>query len=57
VEEYTQERKNELGEFLGTIIGGIYEGIRDGAFNVESDFFNAAGRPHKSPPDMIQELL
>ncbi len=57
VEEYTQERQNELGEFMGTIIGGIYEGIRNGALDVESDFLKAAGRPHKSPLDMIQELL
>ena len=55
VEEYAQERKNELGEFMGTIIGGIYEGIRKGAFDVESDFFKAAGRQHKSLIEMIRE--
>lgn len=27
-EEYKQERQAALGEFLGTVIGGIYEGIR-----------------------------
>jgi len=38
---------------MGTISGGIYEGIRNGAFNVKSDFEQAAGRPHKSVPEMI----
>ena len=31
VQEYREERIAELGEFLGTVIAGIYEGIRDGA--------------------------
>jgi NAD(P)H dehydrogenase (quinone) len=53
VKEYTQERKNELGEFMGMVIGGIYEGIKKGAFNVESDFYNAAGRQHKSLIEII----
>ena len=53
VEGYTQERKNELGEFMGNIIGGIYEGIRKGAFNVESDFYKATGRQHKSLIEII----
>ncbi len=54
VEGYTQERKNELGEFMGNVIGGIYEGIRKGAFNVESDFYKAAGRQHKSLVEIIR---
>ena len=56
VEDYLKDRKDELGEFLGTIIGGIYEGIRNGSFNVKSDFKQAAGRPHKSVPEMITEF-
>ncbi len=55
VEDYIEERKKELGEFMGTVIGGIYEGIRNGAFNVESDFFKAAGKQHKSLFEIIQE--
>jgi len=54
VEEYTQERKNELGEFMGTIIGGIYESIRKGAFDAESDFLKAAGRQHKPLIEIIR---
>lgn len=54
VEEYRQERQTALGDFLGTIIAGIYEGIRSGANNVPSDFEKAAGRPHKSAVGMIR---
>lgn len=54
VEDYKKERQAALGEFLGTIIAGIYEGIRNGANDVPSDFEKAAGRAHKSPLEMIQ---
>jgi NAD(P)H dehydrogenase (quinone) len=53
VKDYIAARKAELGEFLGTIIGGIYEGIKNGAFAGPSDFEKAAGRSHKK----IQELM
>ena len=46
VEAYKEERTAELGEFLGTIISGIYEGIRAGYANAPSDFARAAGREH-----------
>lgn len=54
VEDYKKERQAALGEFLGTIIAGIYEGIRNGANEVVSDYEKAAGRPHKSPLAMIE---
>ena len=54
VEEYARERKAELGDFLGTIIAGIYEGIRNGANDLASDYEKASGRPHKSPEEMIE---
>lgn len=56
VEDYLKDRKDELGDFMGTIIGGIYEGIRNGSFNVKSDFEQAAGRPHKSVLEMITKF-
>ena len=56
VDDYLKERKAELGDFMGTIIGGIYEGIRNGAFNVQSDFEKAAGRSHKSVLKIISEF-
>ncbi|MEM9799820.1 MAG: NAD(P)H-binding protein, partial [Planctomycetota bacterium] len=48
VEEYREERVAELGEFIGTVIAGIYEGIRNGAAAGESHFRAAAGREHQS---------
>ncbi|MCG6156815.1 SDR family oxidoreductase [Rubinisphaera margarita] len=48
VEEYRQDRIAELGDFIGTVIAGIYEGIRNGALNNESHFAQAAGREHQS---------
>ncbi len=46
VEEYAMQRQSELGEFMGAIIAGIYSGIRNGSFDVKSDFKQAAGREH-----------
>ena len=54
VEEYAAERKKKLGDFLGTVIAGIYEGIRNGANDVPSDFEKAAERPHKSVLEIIK---
>ena len=48
VEEYRKERIAELGEFLGTVIAGIYQGIREGKADNPSHFFEAAGRKHES---------
>lgn len=48
VAEYREERVAELGEFLGGVIAGIYEGIRKGAADNESHFAAAAGREHQS---------
>ncbi len=56
VEAYATERKAELGEFMGTVITGIYEGILHGAYNVDSNYEKAAGRPHKSTLEIIKEF-
>lgn len=48
VDEYRQERIAELGDFMGTVIAGIYEGIRNGEANNPSDFALAAGREHQT---------
>ena len=48
VDAYRQERIAEMGEFIGTIIAGIYEGIRGGHHDRPSDFAAAAGRAHRS---------
>jgi NAD(P)H dehydrogenase (quinone) len=53
---FSIERKKELGDFFGTIITGIYEGIQSGAYAIVSDYNKAAGRTHKSSLEMIQEV-
>ncbi|PZX46330.1 SDR family oxidoreductase [Algoriphagus chordae] len=54
VEEYKRERQAALGDFMGTIIAGIYEGINNGVNDVPSDFQKASGKLHKSPLAMIE---
>lgn len=48
VEEYRRDRVAELGDFLGTVITGIYQGIRDGEADNPSHYLEAAGREHVS---------
>jgi NAD(P)H dehydrogenase (quinone) len=54
-EAYYADRIEHLGEYLGGVIGGIYEGIQQGLFHPTSDFRIAAGRPHLTPLEMIQQ--
>ncbi len=56
VAAYEKERKEALGEFMGRIIAGIYEGIQIGAYDITSDFKKATGRPHKTPLEMITAI-
>ncbi|MEM6803230.1 MAG: SDR family oxidoreductase [Bacteroidota bacterium] len=56
VEAYEQERKAELGEFLGGIIAAIYASIRRGDFDTASNFEAAAGRAHMSWEKYFEEL-
>lgn len=56
VAEYRDERTAELGDFLGPIIAGIYEGIRLGALDVESDYEIAAGRAHQAWDDYFGSM-
>ncbi|MEM9365919.1 MAG: SDR family oxidoreductase [Planctomycetota bacterium] len=46
VAAFREDRIAALGEFLGTVIAGIYEGIRDGAVDNVSHYRAAAGREH-----------
>jgi NAD(P)H dehydrogenase (quinone) len=56
VEEYTKQRQAELGDFMGTIIAGIYQGIRNGSSNVVSDYKEAAGKDHISWDDYFNQI-
>lgn len=53
IEEYRRDRIAAHGEVFGTIISGIYEGIRNGAFEIESDFRKVTGRDHMSVAEYI----
>ena len=44
------------GEFLGKIIAGIYAKIRNGEFNIQSDFEAAAGRKHMAWEDYFNSM-
>ena len=48
VDEFRADRQAELGDFIGSVIAGIYQGIRDGKANNQSHFLAAAGREHQS---------
>ncbi len=56
VADYRDERVAELGEFLGSVIAGIYEGIRMGAADNESHFERASGRSHQTWHDFFSTL-
>ena len=56
VEEYREDRIAALGEFMGSVIAGIYEGIRNGAHDQPSDYAAATGRPHQPWDDYFTAL-
>lgn len=56
IEAYRADRTAALGAVMGTIIAGIYEGIRAGVFDKPSDYETAAGRPHQSWDAYFSEL-
>lgn len=56
VAEYRDERIAELGEFMGNVIAGIYEGIRNGAATNESHFSLASGRDHQCWREYFDQL-
>lgn len=56
IAEYREQRIAELGEFIGSVIAGIYEGIRTGAANNQSHFHLAAGRDHQSWQEYFDRL-
>jgi len=55
-EEYLIWQQKHNGEFLGSIIAGIYQKIRNGEFEIESDFENITGRKHKTIAEIFSEF-
>ena len=56
IDDYEKERKAELGDFMGSLITGIYSGIRNGTTQFESDFKTAAGREHISWSEYFRQI-
>ena len=54
VDAYRLNRIAAHGEELGSIIAGIYEGIRMGAFDINSDYRKVTGRDHISVAEYIK---
>ncbi|MDO6586127.1 NAD(P)H-binding protein [Salipiger sp. 1_MG-2023] len=55
-EDFVADRSAELGDFLGPIIGGIYDGIRLNAYDRPGDFKAVMGRPHQPWGDYFASL-
>ena len=55
-EDYVADRTAALGDFIGPIIGGIYDGIRRGAYDTPGDYEAATGRPHQSWEDYFSSF-
>ena len=55
-EAYLAFQQKANGEFLGKVIAGIYSKIRNGEFNIQSDFKAAAGRSHLRWEDYFNKL-
>ncbi len=56
VDAFRQDRQAELGEFIGGVIAGIYQGIREGKADNPSHFSAAAGRAHQSWQAYFKEI-
>ncbi len=52
-EDFVADRTAELGDFIGPIIGGIYDGIRQGVYDRPGEFETVTGRPHQSWEDFF----
>ena len=55
VNQYKKDRIAVHGENPGGIIAGIYEGIKNGAFDMGSDFKTITGRDHQSVRDFLMQ--
>lgn len=54
--EFAADRTAELGDFIGPIIGGIYDGISKGIYDRHGDYELVTGRPHQTWDDYFSYL-
>lgn len=55
-EDYLILQQKHNGDFLGSVIAGIYQKIRNNEFELESDFEKILGRKHKTMDEIFREL-
>lgn len=55
-DEYKADRVAELGNCIGTVIAGIYQGFAKDALENESHYAQAADRPHQTWQDYFAGL-
>jgi len=55
-EAYQSVQEEMNGDFLGSVIAGIYNKIRKGEFHIQSDFEAAAGRRHLEWKDYFNSI-
>lgn len=54
-EDYLILQQKQNGDFLGSVIAGIYQKIRNNEFEIDSDFEKIIGRKHKTPDEIFKE--
>jgi len=57
VEAYEKERKEALGEYFGGVSAGFYAGIKNGVYDVPSNYEEATGKAHKSTVEAMKAFL
>lgn len=53
--DYLSWQQKHNGDFLGSIIAGIYQKIRNNEFEIDSDFEKIVGRKHKTMDEILKE--
>lgn len=56
IENYLKWQQKHNGEFLGSVIAGIYTKIKNREFNLESDYVKVVGRKHKTMAEIFKEF-
>jgi len=54
--DFVADRTARLGDFIDPIIGGVHDGIRQGACDRSGDSEAVMGRPHQNWDDLFSAL-